>query len=96
MTEHDPMVDGMSVIRGTIKPGIEPWGAPLVKKLPDLKALGFKLEDSGRGKVYELLARLLLTCDGANVSINWQIALPGTAPYNGTSTLTYCFPEAYR
>ena len=85
MAEHDPILNGANIVTGTVKPGIEPWGEPLVKKLPNLKALGFDLKE---GDVYEIYYLLILTCEGANVRVSWQIALPGTQPYDGKQTST--------
>lgn len=73
---------------GTIplKKGIEYWGDALELPLPDLKALGFEeKESSTKGNVFEIYWRLTVTCKGANVEVNFQIAKPHTPPYDGKS-----------
>ncbi|TKA83014.1 hypothetical protein B0A55_00863, partial [Friedmanniomyces simplex] len=49
---------------------------------PDMAALGFELQDSNDGPVYEIYFRLTLTCDGANVKINLQFAMPHSQLYD--------------
>lgn len=67
-----------------LKKGIEYWGDELEIPLPDLKALGFEeKESSTKGKVFEIYWRLTVTCRGANVEVNFQIAKPHTPPYDG-------------
>ncbi|KAK5731970.1 hypothetical protein LTR17_010922 [Elasticomyces elasticus] len=62
---------------------IEPWGDAMVFQLPILKALGFSLQKSKKqGKVYEIWYKLKLTCNGANVSISFQLAMPYSKLYD--------------
>ena len=83
------MFDHMAIRTGKtghspLKDGIEEWGSRLKMELPDLDELGFELHESrDKGDVYEILVRLVLECDSANVKVKWQIAPPGTAPYDG-------------
>lgn len=67
-----------------VRSGIESWGKPLTKKLPDLKALGYPLVDTAKGKCYEFFSRLVLTVEGANIEVRWEVARPGLEPYDGT------------
>ncbi|KAI7495509.1 hypothetical protein KC367_g7270 [Hortaea werneckii] len=68
---------------GKLDPRFEPWGRPQEKKLPDLKALGFKLEESTEeGECYVVHSRLILDCKGANVELVWQIARPDSRLYD--------------
>ena len=82
--EHDPIrTAGGNAMNSGVRDGIELWGEPLKMTLPDLSALGFKAYKSDRGLAYDIHYRLVLECNGANISIKWQIALPGTEPYDG-------------
>ena len=85
IVEHAPILNGANVLNSDVKDGIEPWGPPLEQRLPDLEAAGFVAVDSDkRGMVFEIYYRLLLEYEGANIRIHWQIAKPGTEPYDGT------------
>ncbi|KAK4958369.1 hypothetical protein LTR10_004795 [Elasticomyces elasticus] len=61
-------------VNARLRPDIEPWGEPLVFDVSNLQSLGFELKPSDTGKVYEIWYRLKLTCNGANISITFQIA----------------------
>ena len=77
INKHDPIYMG-SHAGSKIIDGIEPWGLPLVKRLPNLGALGFVPQESEEeGEVFAIYCRLVLECDGANVKVRWQIAYPG-------------------
>lgn len=81
--EHDPIRQGKDGHSPLMK-GIEPWGEELVMELPDLKELGFQpIQSTTKGLVYEIYYRLVMACEGANISVKWQIAHPGTEPYDG-------------
>ncbi|KAK4901061.1 hypothetical protein LTR49_027335 [Elasticomyces elasticus] len=54
--------------------------------LPDLKALGFASRDLDAGKVFELWYRPKLTCNGANVSIKFQIAKAFSKLHDGNGS----------
>ncbi|RMZ03632.1 hypothetical protein D0860_06724 [Hortaea werneckii] len=81
---HTPlMLDGRDQWNGKLDSRFEPWGEPQEKKLPDLKALGFKLEESTEeGECYVVHSRLILDCKGANVELVWQIARPDSRLYD--------------
>ena len=82
--EHDPIYTGSNAHNSPVRDGIEKWNEPLVMKLPDLNKRGFKAVLSKTGIwIYEIYYRLILECEGANVKIKWQIAKPGTEPYDG-------------
>lgn len=84
IADHDPILTGANVLESSVRPGIELWGEPLTMPVPDLEELGFEAyESEEKGLVYEIYWRLVLKCNGANVSVEWQIALPGTEPYDG-------------
>lgn len=90
INEHDPIRQGRDADTD-LRDGIEEWGDELVMKLPDLKELGFEaVKSTTKGLVYEIYYRLVMECDGANISVKWQIALPGTEPYDGK--LQHCSP----
>lgn len=82
---HAPlMLDSRDRLEGKLDPRFEPWGTPQEIKLPDLKALGFKLEESAeQGECYVVHSRLILDCKGANVELIWQIARPDSRLYDG-------------
>ncbi|KAI6870015.1 hypothetical protein KC338_g3212 [Hortaea werneckii] len=81
---HAPlMIDSRDRWEGKLDPRFEPWGRPQEKKLPDLKAMGFKLEESTeQGECYVVHSRLILDCKGANVELVWQIARPDSRLYD--------------
>ncbi|KAI7464721.1 hypothetical protein KC357_g7851 [Hortaea werneckii] len=81
---HAPlMLESRDRWEGKLDPRFEPWGRPQEKKLPDLKALGFKLEESTEeGECYVVHSRLILDCKGANVELVWQIARPDSRLYD--------------
>lgn len=81
--EHAPIRRGRNA-KSQLKSGIYNWGDKLVKTLPDLGAMGFKSIGSREGPVFKVYCRLLLECNGANISVRWQLARPGTPPYDGT------------
>ena len=82
--EHDPILNGSNILSGTLRDGIEPWGAPLEMRVPDLSRMGWiAATHKTEGLVWEIYYRLILECDGANIKIKWQIAYPWTAPYKG-------------
>ena len=85
--EHDPIRQGKDA-RSLLRPGIEEWGDAFVVKMEDLKAEAefnpFESPLEGDDtKLYEIYYRLIMECDGANISVRWQFAKPGTEPYNG-------------
>ena len=81
--EHDPIRQGKDG-HTPLRDGIEPWGDELVMKLPELDAMGFDpVQSTNKDMVYEIYYRLVVECDGANIKVKWQIALPGTEPYDG-------------
>ena len=84
--EHNPIREGGNALDSKLRDGIECWGNPLEMKLPDLASLGFEeLESRGHSEdkaVYEFYWRLIMDCDGANIKVKWQIASPGTQPYD--------------
>ncbi|KAI6862239.1 hypothetical protein KC343_g6540 [Hortaea werneckii] len=84
IAEHAPlMIDSRDRWEGKLDPRFEPWGRPQEKKLPDLKAMGFKLEESTeQGECYVVHSRLILDCKGANVELVWQIARPDSRLYD--------------
>ena len=84
--EHAPIRRGRNA-KSPLKSGIYNWGDELVKTLPDLGAMGFISIASKEGPVFKVYCRLLLECNGANISVRWQLARPGTPPYDGTDDL---------
>lgn len=81
--EHAPMRKGADALC-PLRDGIQKFGKPRTMKVPDLAHLDFEQKEDGEGDtIYEIYYRLLLQCDGANIRVKWQIALPGTEPYNG-------------
>ncbi|RMY85961.1 hypothetical protein D0861_06191 [Hortaea werneckii] len=84
IADHMPlMLDSRDQWEGKLDPRFEPWGRPQEKKLPDLKAMGFKLEESTEeGECYVVHSRLILDCKGANVELVWQIARPDSRLYD--------------
>ncbi|GAB1740506.1 hypothetical protein NU219Hw_g5609t1 [Hortaea werneckii] len=84
IAEHAPlMLESRDRWEGKLDPRFEPWGKPQERKLPDLKALGFKLEESTEeGECYVVHSRLILDCKGANVELIWQIARPDSRLYD--------------
>lgn len=65
-----------------LKEGIEEYEC-LTMPIPDLKALGFELEDTSRGPAYRMYWHLELMVNGANVDITWQISKPGSENSDG-------------
>ena len=84
MKAHDPIMEGgLEASDGDLRPHIHKWGRPLIKKLPDLKALGFELQElPSREQYFVVHSRLLLQCHGANIDVMWQIAKPGSKLYD--------------
>ncbi|KAK5676013.1 hypothetical protein LTS10_011302 [Elasticomyces elasticus] len=83
--EHASILErGMGILTAgaKLRADIKPWDE-LIFKLDDLKELGFKLEKTSSGPAYKIWYRLKVTCDGANVDINFQIARPGSSLYDG-------------
>ena len=81
--EHQAIRQGKDGYSPLIR-GVEPWGDELEITLPDLANLGFEaIETDNKGMVYEIYFRLVMQCEGANMSIRCQLALPGTQPYDG-------------
>ncbi|KAK4901789.1 hypothetical protein LTR27_001561 [Elasticomyces elasticus] len=57
-------------------------------KMPDLKALKFKLHKGNNSKqYYEIWYRIIMECHETRTSVSIELALPGTALYNGNSIL---------
>ena len=84
MNEHDAILTGSNALNSGVREGIEPWGPPLEKRLPDPSEMGFKEEEAEHGEmVYEICFRRMLECAGANIKIRWQIARKDTQPYDG-------------
>jgi len=94
--EHQAIRQGKDGYSPLIR-GVEPWGDELEITLPDLAKLGFEaIATDNKGMVYEIYFRLVMQCEGANMSIRCQLALLGTQPYDGnigllnvSATLTY-------
>ncbi len=64
-------------IEGPLTTGMEPFGKPLVIDLPDLGKLGFKMErHGGAEKRYKFYYRLRVKCNGANITMQFDIAGP--------------------
>ncbi|KAK4575250.1 hypothetical protein LTR86_001102 [Recurvomyces mirabilis] len=89
---HDPILTHkhLRVPGCRLRDGIEPWGAPLVFELQDLKGMGYKLhklKNKQRDEVFELYYRVKLECDGANVRVNWQVLKPGVRLVNDEGVL---------
>ena len=92
------MRDGAAILNGPnetdgLRQGIELWDT-LNVPLPDFKAHGFtavsleynmeRSENAAQhvGDVYQFWWRLSLQGKGANVSVKWELAAPGTQPYD--------------
>ena len=93
---HAPlMLESRDRWEGKLDPRFEPWGRPQEKRLPDLKAMGFKLEESTEeGECYVVHSRLILDCKGANVELVWQIARPDSRLYDGKMLLSLALHTA--
>lgn len=89
IAEHAPLMretrDGEGI---ELDPRFQPWGKPHVKQLPDLKGLGFELEESWeQGPRYVVHSLLVLNGVGANVELSWWIARPNSRLYDGKLAL---------
>lgn len=80
--EHESIRKGANAL-SELKDGIEAWGLPLEKQLPDLAQLGFKaIQSEEKGMVFEIFYCLRVESNGANITTTCHLALPGTEPYD--------------
>lgn len=90
LQEHDAIRVGPKS-SSDLKPGIEEWGPPLTIPLPDFDALNFRRIEVIRprfvGEVYEFYWRIKLEGEGANVKFTWEMARPGSEPYDAECNL---------
>lgn len=82
LKEHEQMFDHPGR-PNELRSGIEEWGDSLKMELPDMFQHGFKqvYREKMRAWIWEFFCRLRLECNGANMQVKWQIALPGSEPY---------------
>ncbi|KAK3628242.1 hypothetical protein LTR56_018756 [Elasticomyces elasticus] len=86
--EHEPILakGRAALLPGAeLREGIEPWGGPLIFRLPDLEEMGFERleqEDEEDDREYEIWYRLKMTCNGTNINVSFQIAKPKSVLYN--------------
>lgn len=90
LAEHQSIAKGRMVEMSDLIDSLTKWGSVMMLELPNPAKAGFRRKRVGCAKRwhwhYEVYARLVLRCVGANVTFRWEIAGPETPPYNGKSS----------